>query len=68
MLQNLPYLFIEKENPHSFFCFSFQAFLGFTLRMPQPPVYVEIDQGILKVKLKVAQNKKRKKPHGFSYK
>ena len=30
-------------------------------------VYVDIDQGIHKVKLKVARNEKRKKLHGFSY-
>ena len=30
-------------------------------------VYVDIDQGIHKVKMKVAQNKKRKKPLGFSF-
>ena len=31
------------------------------------PVYVDIDQGIHKVKLKVALNEKRKKLHGFSF-
>ena len=31
------------------------------------PVYVDIDQGIHKVKLKVARNEKRKKLHGFSF-
>ena len=31
-------------------------------------VYVDLDEGIHKVKLKVAQNEKRKKKlHGFSY-
>ena len=30
-------------------------------------VYVNIDQGIHKVKLKVAQNEKRKNLHGFSF-
>ena len=30
-------------------------------------VNVDIDQGIHKLKLKVAQNEKRKKLHGFSY-
>ena len=30
-------------------------------------VYVDIDQGIYKVKLKVALNEKRKKLHGFSF-
>ena len=30
-------------------------------------VYVDIDQGIQKVKLKVARNEKQKKLHGFSY-
>ena len=31
------------------------------------PVYVNIEQGIYKVKLKVAQNEKRKKLRGFSF-
>ena len=31
------------------------------------PVYVDIDQGIHKVKIKVAQNEKRKKLRGFSF-
>ena len=31
------------------------------------PVYVDIDQGIYKVKLKVALNEKRKKLHGFPF-
>ena len=31
------------------------------------PVYVNIDQGIHKVKLKVARNEKRKKLHGFPF-
>ena len=30
-------------------------------------VYVDIDQGIYKVKLKVALNEKQKKLHGFSF-
>ena len=30
-------------------------------------VYVDIDQGIYKVKLKVTLNEKRKKLHGFSF-
>ena len=30
-------------------------------------VYVDIDQGIYKKKLKNAPNEKRKKLHGFSY-
>ena len=28
-------IFIEKENPHTFFRFSFRAFLNFTLWMPR---------------------------------
>ena len=31
------------------------------------PVYVDIDQGIHKVKIKVAQNEKQKQLHGFSF-
>ena len=31
------------------------------------PVYIDIDQGIYKVKFKVAQNEKRKKLCGFSF-
>ena len=30
-------------------------------------VYVNIDQGIYKGKMKVASNEKQKKPHGFSF-
>ena len=52
-------IFIEKENPCSFFRFSFRAFLSFT--------YVDIDQGIHKVKVKVARNEKQKKLCGFYF-
>ena len=60
MLQNLPYFWNMKiENTHSFFRFSFRATLFFPLM--NALVYVNIDQGIHKGKLKVAQNEKRKK-------
>ena len=47
-----------------FFCFSFN-FIHFYLM--NALVYVDIEQGIHKVKLKVAQNEKGKKLHGFSF-
>ena len=56
---------MEKENPSSFFRFSFQATLSFTFM--NALVYVDIDQGIHKGKMKVALNKKRKKLFGFSF-
>ena len=48
---------MEKENPGRFFRFSFRATF----------IYVDIDQGIHKGKIKVALNEKRKKLHGFSF-
>ena len=56
---------MEKENPSSFFRFSFRATLSFTLM--NALVYVDIDQGIHKGKMKVALNEKRKKLCGFSF-
>ena len=47
------------------FCFSFRPILYFYLM--NALVYVNIDQGIHKVKYKVARNEKQKKLHGFSY-
>ena len=38
-----------------------------TCALPNTPKYVGIDQGICKVKLKVAQNEKWKKLRGFSF-
>ena len=61
MLQNLLCLG-KKENPSSFFPFSFRATLSFTLM--NALVYVDINQSIHK--LKVAGNEKRKKLLGFS--
>ena len=55
-------MFMEKENPSSFFRFSFGATLSFTLM--NALVYVDIDQSIHK--LRVARNEKRKKLLGFS--
>ena len=54
-------MFIEKENPSSFFRFSFQAALSSTLMNALDLVYVDIDQGIHKGKMKVALNEKQKK-------
>ena len=51
--------------PCSFFRFSFRATLNFPLM--NALVYVDIDQGIHKGKMKVALNEKRKKLHGFSF-
>ena len=58
-------MFMEKENPSSFFLFSFRATLSFTFI--NALVYDDIDQGIHRVKLKVALNEKRKKLLGFSF-
>ena len=52
-------IFIEKENPCSFFRFSFRAFLSFYFT--NALVYVNIDQSIHKVKPKVDQKWKVKK-------
>ena len=49
---------MEKENPHSFFRFSFRATFIFSLM--NALVYVDIDQRIYKGKMKVAL-------HGFSF-
>ena len=49
----------------SFFVFHF-AQLSF-LSYEYPLDYVTIDQGIHKIKMKVAWNEKRKKLHGFSF-
>ena len=58
-------IFIEKENPHSFFLFLISS--NFEFYLINALVYVDIDQGIHKVKLKVALNGKQKKLHGFSF-
>ena len=58
-------MFMEKENPCSFFHFSFQVTLSLTFI--NALIYVDIDQGIHKGKMKVALNEKRKKLHGFSF-
>ena len=63
MLQNL--LCLWKKNPCSFFCFSFRA--TFIFPFMNALGYVDIDQGIHKVKVKVAQNEKWKKLLGFSF-
>ena len=57
-------MFMEKENPCSFFRFSFRATFNFSLM--NALVYVDIDQGIHKENMKVALNEKQKKLHGFS--
>ena len=63
MLQNLPYFWNKKIHVVFLFFIScnFESYLMNAL------VYVDIDQGIQKVKLKVARNEKQKKLHGFSY-
>ena len=58
-------MFMEKENPSSFFRFSFRATLNFPLM--NALVYVDIAQGIHKGKMKVALNEKRKKLRWFSF-
>ena len=64
-LQNLLCLRKKKTQVGSFFCFSFVATLSFTFI--NALVYVDIDQGIHKGKMKVALNEKQKKLHGFSF-
>ena len=56
---------MEKENPSSFFHFSFRATFIFPLM--NALVYVDIYQGIHKGKMKVARIEKRKKLLGFSF-
>ena len=58
-------MFMETENPCSFFRFSFRATFNFPLM--NALVYVNIDQGIHKGKMKVAPNEKQKILHGFSF-
>ena len=64
MLQNLPY-FIYMKAQSCFFRFSFRASLYFYLM--NALVYVDIDQGIHKVKMKVARNEKQKKVLGLYF-
>ena len=54
---------MEKENPRSFLVFHFKQ-LFYIMNVL---VYVDIDQGIYKVKLKVALNEKRKNYMGFLF-
>ena len=56
--------FIEKEYPHSFFFFFISG--NFLFYLINALFYVDKDQGIHNVKLKVAQNEKRKKLSVFS--
>ena len=51
-------IFIEKENPCSFFRFSFRAFLSFYSMNAH--VYIDIDQGIYKKNSKMLKRKKEK--------
>ena len=63
MLQNVPYLWKKKTHVVFFILSNFEFYLTNAL------FYVDIDkdQGIYKVKLKVALNEKQKKLHGFSF-
>ena len=58
-------MFIEKENPRSFFSFLISSNFHFSLK--NALVYVDIDQGIFKGEMKVAWNEKQKKLRGFSF-
>ena len=58
-------IFIVKENPHSFF--PFFILCNFEFYPMNVLVYVDIDQGIYKVKLKVAQNETQKNEVGFLF-
>ena len=63
MLQNL--LSLWKKKTHLVFCvFHFEQLSFFPYGCP---VYVNIYQDIHKGKVKLAQNEKRKKLHGFSF-
>ena len=57
-------MFMEIENLCIFFVFNLEQ-PSFSLM--NALVYVKIDQGIHKGKMKVALNEKRKKLHGFSF-
>ena len=54
-----------KRKPKQFF--SFFIWSNFHFSLMNALVYVDIDQGIHKGKIKVALNEKRKKLHGFSF-
>ena len=57
MLQNLPYSMSKKTHVvHTFFPFFISS--NFEYHFVNTVVYVDIDQGILKVKLKLARNEK----------
>ena len=65
MLQNLLCLWKKKTHVHvGFFVFISS---NFHFPLTNALVYVNIDQGIYKGKMKVALNEKRKKLHGFSF-
>ena len=61
MLQNFLYLYKKKTQAVFFILSNFPFYLMNAL------IYVDIDQGIHKVKRKVARNEKRKKLLGFSF-
>ena len=58
-------IFIEKENPLSFFSFFISS--NFEFYLMNALVYVDVDQGIHMEKLKVAWNEKRKNYVGFLF-
>ena len=62
-LQNLLYFWKKKTHV----VFSFFIVSNFKFYLMNALVYINIDRGIHKVKLKVAHNEKRKKLHGFSF-
>ena len=55
MLQK-PYFMSKKTHVHSFFPFFISS--NFEYHLVNALVYVDIDQGVLKVKLKLARNEK----------
>ena len=63
MLQNFLYLY-KKKTQVVFFVFHFEQLSFFPFNAL---VYVDIDQGIHKVKMKVARNEKQKKILGFFF-
>ena len=55
---------MEKENPRSFFFFTWS---NFDFSFMNALVYVNIDQGIHKEKMKVALNERQKNYVGFLF-
>ena len=57
-------IFIEKDNPSSFFRFSFWVILPYEC---PGPCRVDMTRAFIRWKCKIAQNEKQKILHGFSF-